>query len=67
VRVPKRIRRFAMPKTWRVVGQARSAFSIRLAIGSSHCELKEQASQIQKVSDQLDVSKPASQLVVNNQ
>ncbi len=29
--------------------------------------LKEQASQIQKVSDQLEVSKPAPQLVVNNQ
>jgi septal ring factor EnvC (AmiA/AmiB activator) len=29
--------------------------------------LKEQASQIQKVSDQLEVSKPAPQVVVNNQ
>jgi hypothetical protein len=29
--------------------------------------LKEQASQIQKVSDQLEVSKPAPQMVVNNQ
>jgi hypothetical protein len=29
--------------------------------------VKEQASQIKKVSDQLEVSKPASQLVANNQ
>ena len=29
--------------------------------------LKEQASQIQKVSDQLEVSKPAPQMAVNNQ
>jgi hypothetical protein len=29
--------------------------------------LKEQAAQIQKVNDQLEVSKPAPQLVVSNQ
>jgi hypothetical protein len=29
--------------------------------------LKEQAAQIQKVSDQLEVSKAAPQMVVNNQ
>jgi uncharacterized coiled-coil protein SlyX len=29
--------------------------------------VKEQASQIQKVSDQLELSRPAPQMVVNNQ
>jgi len=32
---------------------------------SSHCELKEQGAQIQKVSDRLEVTAPAPKAVVN--
>jgi len=45
----------------------RTAQELKKEIEALTATVKEQASQIQKVSAQLEVSKPAPQLVINNQ
>ena len=50
-----------------VAKQAAIAVQQQAEIKALTTSLKEQASQIQKVSAQVEISKPASQMVLNNQ
>jgi len=56
-----------MPGAARVVGHARSAFSIRLASEVLTACLKEQDAKIQSVNDKVELSKPEPRTVENNQ
>jgi len=51
----------------KVEEQQESIAELKSTVGVLTAQLKEQAAQIQKVSTQLEVSKPAAQIVVNNQ